>query len=389
MVILFITSMSLEKEKTAGNKVHFLGIGKALQALHHQVILVAPFYQNTGTRFHYGLTDEQISLQKKDFSHFWKFHRLLEEKLPCFLDRYHPDLVYSRDLLNVPQISHLAHRSGLPHMVEINGLLREETLLQRARLFPLERGQNKAIASADLLRVMTNQQKNTLVQRFGRKPSEVFCIPQGTDPTLYHDLGKTNARQRLQLPLDTFLFTFVGSLNFKTYLKGLHAFLEAFAAFQEKHPDTLLRIVGDGKGKKTLQEKIQKWGMAAKVQFIGHVPNDQVPLHVCASDICIQPWVPEFPEKEELSIKLPAYMACERRVLVTNIPGFRDVTKGFDPLLWNHLQKGSMNTCLERAWKEKDSWNKGKEQREFIQKNLTWEISAKKIMQAISEGSQG
>src|SRR6056297_2603522 len=100
MTILYITSMSLEKEKHKGNKIHFIEIGKALQKIGNEVVLIAPYYKDQGTRDSYGMVDEQIELSKKGYINYLRFHRVLKKRLKLLLEKYQPELVYSRDLNN-------------------------------------------------------------------------------------------------------------------------------------------------------------------------------------------------------------------------------------------------------------------------------------------------
>jgi len=382
MKILFLTSMSLEREKNSGNKIHFSEVGMNLQKLGNQVVLVSPFYSESGTMESYGLTNEQITLPKKNISYFLRFHHLLLVRLAELIEKYQPDLIYSRDLLNVGKVTAAAHSRGIPHMIEINGLLREEKKHVQIKMLGFQIAQENSLSHYDLVRVMTKQQKETLVHRFHKDPADIFAIPQGTNPETFRDLGKESCREQLGLEKQALIFTFVGALNSARYFLGIRAFLESFKNFVKKYPNSLFRVVGNGSKKGKIQKLAEKKGILKNLEFTGYVPNTQVPIHISASDICLQVWVPEFPGKEELSIKLPSYMACERRVLVTDIPGFRDVTKSFQPLLWDYRDPSSMSHCLNQAREERASWDLGEAQRNFILGNFTWEATARKILDA-------
>ena len=381
---LYVTSISLEKEKNTGNKIHFVEIGKALKNLGNEVSLIAPYYSDSGSREDYGLVDLQIPLKKKNFWNYWRFHSILSKRITGILQEQKPDFVYVRDLLNTKRIKAACGVLGIPVIGEINELISETSISPAVAQWFFSRKQNETIIHSDFLRVMIPKTKEKILHRFKKKkPNTIFVIPHGTNPDLFFDRGKGNSRTNLGFKHDEFLFLFVGTLNFSPYFNGLGSFLEAFSSFQQKVPNTRFFLLGDGKFRKPLEEKAKSLGIEEKVHFMGYRKNEEVPNWISAADICLQVWVSEDKNQQGLSLKLSSYLACERRILLTDMHSFREITEPFDPLLWNPQAKGDMERCLWKAWQEKDSWNKGKAQREFVKKNMTWEISAKKIVEIL------
>lgn len=64
--------------------------------------------------------------------------------------------------------------------------------------------------------------------------------------------------------------------------RGLKDIVEAIRILKEKHPDVLLRIVGQAKGaeKKYLDSKIKEYGLASNIQLTGWVQMEEVGQHL-------------------------------------------------------------------------------------------------------------
>lgn len=65
------------------------------------------------------------------------------------------------------------------------------------------------------------------------------------------------------------IFTAVYCGRIAIYPKGLDIMLDGFAAFHRKHPNSQMVIIGDGKERKQLEQKVEQAGLAAAVVFKG------------------------------------------------------------------------------------------------------------------------
>jgi len=380
--ILYATSMSLEKEKNLGNKIHFVEIGKALKKLGHQIILVAPYYKNQGTKEAYGLIDEQIDFKKKNITDYLLYHQKLRKKLPSLIKKYKPDLFYSRDLLNVKSLNKILKKNQIKHFVEINDLISDYEFEPKfAKPFFLKI-QETQIKNADLIRVMTQQIKEKLQKDYPETNGKVYIIRHGTDPEIFKDRGKFQSQKKTMIN-NKFIFCFIGTYNYMAYINGLKYFLSALKKFiANDFQDTHLILIGEGKFTTLLEEEISRLGIKNNVTLTGTIQNEKLPDYISASDICLQTWIPEKKDVEGLSLKLSSYLACERRILTSDLKGFREILEPFDTLFWKLEDEESMYQCIKKAYKEKDSWDKGKTQRQYVIENFTWEIAAKKIIEA-------
>jgi len=378
--------MSLEKEKTTGNKIHFTEIGKALKKLGHKVILVAPYYKSTGTRESYGLVDEQIFFEKKDAFSYMKFHGILPRKLKELIKEYNPDFVYSRDILNARKIKRILKKNNLKYYVEINNLLRRKEFKPYIAKKFLEHSQKNQILSADILRVMTSEQKKMIAQDYGVSESKINVIRHGTNPDIFYDRGKEVCRNKLSIDSEKFVFCFVGTFNYMEYIIGLKCFFRAYKIFiQTQIEETELLLIGDGRHRYILEQYADELGIKKYIKFAGMIDNLEVPDYISAADICLQVWVPEDKKAEGLSLKVSSYLACERRIIASEIPGFKEVLSPFLPLFWKLEDDESMKKSLFRAYRERKVWNYGEKQRKYVLSSFTWGISAGEIVRTFKE----
>jgi glycosyltransferase involved in cell wall biosynthesis len=81
------------------------------------------------------------------------------------------------------------------------------------------------------------------------------------------DTTRRNARTRMGVGPSTFLVGAVGRLD---PVKSLDTLIRAFAQVHGSLPDSHLLIIGDGPSRLTLQEEVNRRGLATAVTFTGH-----------------------------------------------------------------------------------------------------------------------
>jgi glycosyltransferase involved in cell wall biosynthesis len=113
---------------------------------------------------------------------------------------------------------------------------------------------------------------------------------------------------------------FVGNL---APWQGVEVLIRAFARLQVRDP--LLVIVGGGQARAALEVTAKELGVAGRVRFVGTVPYHEVPAYVAACDVCTAPMSRERLKSGSSAIKVYEYLACERPVVASRIPGLEFV----------------------------------------------------------------
>jgi glycosyltransferase involved in cell wall biosynthesis len=94
--------------------------------------------------------------------------------------------------------------------------------------------------------------------------------------------------------------------------KGVDVLLEAMSSVQA----TAL-IVGDGPLRATLESAAARFGISARVKFLGHVEDEEVVAHMHACDLFV---LPSVTRAETFGVVQLEAMACGRPVVSTNLP---------------------------------------------------------------------
>jgi D-inositol-3-phosphate glycosyltransferase len=85
-----------------------------------------------------------------------------------------------------------------------------------------------------MLVASTDGEARALVDLYGAEPGRVEVVHPGVDLSLFRDVGRAAARERLGLPRDAHLITFVGRIQ---PLKAPDVMLRAVALLLERRPD--------------------------------------------------------------------------------------------------------------------------------------------------------
>lgn len=145
----------------------------------------------------------------------------------------------------------------------------------------------------------------------------VEVVPNPVDPERFGRLPQGEARARLGLGAQP-IALYVGRL---AHHKGIEQFLQA-AAHSGK--DTLHVIAGDGPERVRLEALARTLGVATRVRFLGKVSHEALPWAYAACDVAVLPSVSRL---EAFGIAALEAMASERPVVVSDIPGVREVVE--------------------------------------------------------------
>ncbi len=119
----------------------------------------------------------------------------------------------------------------------------------------------------------------------------------------------------LALPDDEPLLLAVGAL---LPVKGHDLTIRALAHLKRGH----LAIIGTGANRAELEKMAEKEGVADRVQFLGGVSHDQLPVLLSASDVMVLP-----SQREGLANAWVEALACGTPVVITDVGGAREVVR--------------------------------------------------------------
>lgn len=332
-----------------GQAVHIDEMIAALRALGHEVEVVAPGGGGAGDGS-MGSESGFISALKRALPQ--AVYELMElaysavayAKLMRAARRFRPDVIYERYNLFLLTGSLAARRLKLPLLLEVNSPLFEERLKHSGGL-SLERlarwAEGFVWRSADVVLPVTRVLAGHVVAR-GVPESRIVVVPNGINEDHFQLApAQESAKQALGLQGRLVL----GFTGFVRDWHGVDRVVEWMATADAPRNAQLL-VVGDGPVRAELEARARALGLADRVRFTGVVHRDQVPAHVAAFDVALQPAVTAYASP----LKLMEYLVMGKAVVAPDTPNIREILDHErNALLFSEDTPGALQQALTRA----------------------------------------
>lgn len=298
-----------------------------------------------------------------------------------------PALVYERyALFNVAgRLASALFR--VPFVLEVNAPLSLEMakhdglvfrgLAQRVEDWLCRRATKTVVVTAAMARIFVDR---------GVPADRMLVIPNAVDREhFYPEVDGSAVRGRHGLE-DAFVVGFVGWVR---PWHGVDAMIDALARLKDRIGDLRLLVVGDGPALPDLRRQADALGVADRVVFTGPVGQEDVPPHVAAMDVAVQPNVTEYASP----IKLFEYLAMGKAVVAPRKPNIEEVVAdGQDALLFETGDVDDLARCL--ALLHDDPALRRRLAAEAVrlvqERDFFWEGNARKVLEAVGlEGGRG
>lgn len=144
----------------------------------------------------------------------------------------------------------------------------------------------------------------------GADPGRIVYWPQYAEDFADMPL-QPDGSQPPEIPPDaleavSFPVVFTGNLGFA---QGLDVLVEA-AALLDQETDAVFFLVGDGRARASLEEKVARAGMRDRIRFCGRVPAQDVPAYLNRAGTALLTLAPDPVFSLYLPAKLPSYLAA-------------------------------------------------------------------------------
>jgi glycosyltransferase involved in cell wall biosynthesis len=164
--------------------------------------------------------------------------------------------------------------------------------------------------------------------------------------------------------------------------KGVGYLIEAAKQVIKERKDTMFVLVGNGPMRLQLVSNIEAAGLKRNFVFLGDVSEEDLPQIYRCADVFVLPSI-----QEGQGIVLLEAQASGKPVVAFNVSGIAEAVKNketgllFKPGSSDELAQGILKILSDNSLQEK----MGKKGREFVLRELSWDISARKLLSVYRE----
>jgi glycosyltransferase involved in cell wall biosynthesis len=151
----------------------------------------------------------------------------------------------------------------------------------------------------------------------GAPAEKTRAIVNGCDLSVFHIRDRSEARQKLDINLDSQVVVYIGRMDVK---KGLRELIEAAAALHRDRPNLHVYLVGEGPDRPLIDADIQAHDAGSYVHALRGCAPDDVAVWMAAGDLVTLPSYMEGCPNVVLEA-----LACGRPVVATRVGGIPEI----------------------------------------------------------------
>lgn len=327
-----------------GQAVHIEEMIDALRRQGHEVRVVAPHVEDSAMGAEAGWVRRLRSRLPKaayeclELAYSWVAYRRLAREARAF----GPDVLYERYNLYLVSGLMLRWRRRIPMLLEVNAPLVDERMrfggLGLPRIARWVEG--RIWRGADVVLPVTRVLAQHVSAR-GVPDERIVVVPNGINEAHFAGAPRAeDAKQAIGWP---------GALvlGFTGFVRDWHGVdrVVRWLASERAPAHARLLVVGDGPARPDLEALSRELGLGDRVRFTGVVPRSQVPAHVAAFDIALQPAVVPYASP----LKLFEYLALGRAIVAPSVPNILEVLIDEEnALLFDEARPGALEAALTR-----------------------------------------
>lgn len=322
----------------------------------------------------------------------WTFNQTLARNAGAFkADVYEAHTASGYGLLKAFR----KHGVNVPFVQTVHGVLADEYaqaylrggMSFRARLanffmWELAIREGEAARNATLVVTIGKYSRRKILQFYNVDPAKIRIVPNGVDTQRFQPTGDCQkVRQRIRAG-DRQIVLFVGRLIPR---KGLGYLVEAAKRIVKERRETLFVIVGNGPLRNRLVSDVENAGLAGNFAFLGDVSDEELPKIYRGCDVFALPSI-----QEGQGIALLEAQASAKPVVAFNLSGVTEALRaGETGLLVKPADSGEFAEALLRLLSDVSLRAKmGVAGREFVSRELSWDISARRMLSVYREAMQ-
>lgn len=235
--------------------------------------------------------------------------------------------------------------------------------------------QRFALSSCDVCTITSMATKNEVMTRFPGFGNKLNVIPMGVDIRLF---SSKNIKPKYRKYHKNKIILFVGRLNEQ---KGVDYLIKAIPAIEEKVPNTMLLIIGEGSYKADLEKLASALKVSNYLEFLGAMPHENIVNFYNLADVLVLPSVTSNIGTEGLGLVLLEAMSCGTCVIGTSTGGIKTIIKhNENGMLAKERDEADLagkiiKVITDEKLRKKLSRNGAK----FVRESYSWDAVAKKF----------
>jgi D-inositol-3-phosphate glycosyltransferase len=231
------------------------------------------------------------------------------------------DVVHSHYWLSAWVGRELSQAINVPHVVTFHTLSLIKMQSRAGEIEQTERPvvEAEVMATADRIIAFSPHERDAMARLYGADARKVSLVPCGVDLEVFRPLDHKSVRSRLGLNGEKILL-YVGRVE---PIKGLDLLVETAAQMDFSEGVRMMVVGADVNGDREMdrvKQLAKERDLEDKIDFVGQVDHDDLPLYYNAADVCV---VPSY--YESFGLVALESMACGTPVVATRVGGLSTI----------------------------------------------------------------
>ncbi len=302
-------------------------------------------------------------------------------KLAQAIKRRQPDLIYERYALNTFCGVWASRRFGIPLVLEVNAPLRyEQEKLGKLVFKSLARFSERWICSNSTRTLVVSSVMQKIMREQGVPEAHMMVMPNGIDAQKFHPkISGAAMRARYQLEGKAI----IGFVGWFRKWHGLEMLLEIFYEARLHEQNACLLLVGEGPAEAELKQYAQTHGLQSEVVFTGPVARTDIPGHLAAMNIAVQPKAPEY----ACPMKIFEYLGMGKCIVAPDQPNIREILRDRETgYLFQPDNKESLRVTLLELLADatKREQVEARAYQSVFERGFLWKENARRVVELVS-----
>jgi len=285
MRILIIWAESINRH--TGGTMHLIGWCHGLEALGHEVKIVAPCYGRGKSSLIENVS--YIRLPRRCLASFVLLQIATVVCLPYWIFKHRPEAICVRTCFLAFLMSFICRLAGVPMIIEAGTVVDAEVSMRGESRFLacfiriIDRLNYRCVSG---ITSVTAGAREEFIRR-GANPDTTVVIHNAARVDVMQPMVQRQARRQLGLAEEGYIVGYFGSF---APWQGLDMLVEsAREVIESSSQPVRFVLVGEGQGRRELQQMVDQLGLSQYFTFLPPVPFEQVAVFNNACDVTVIP----------------------------------------------------------------------------------------------------